>query len=562
MIKLKIFAVAMLSLMAISWTPPKHSQVSYVTDLGNNLSPSAEASIDRTLRALEDSTKAQGAVLTVPTLEGMDKQQFATETFKSWGVGDKDLDNGFLLLVCVPERKWFCATGYGLESYLTDTWISGYLKDRITPMFKAGEDERAISTAVTEISARISRGAKSGEVSKTASKTESDPFPWWLLLAWLGGIGLAAFIAFMIHREIHRRREAAEAAEALAREIKAMNETIANSSAWIRSQRPVFETSVGRLYPDSAKSTYRARFDSMEKSAQEYIATLTKDNTDDLFEKREVTARLEKYKSSIRSLLKEMDELVKKANEVRSFDADRVRIEIDSYRSMTNRAEEARRNVNSRWPSRRSDGNSASLVSNAMGSYETHRRAFDAALLAGEWDRAKSCISGMTAAAKEAKAAVEGPVILEQSLANAAAGIPARLSALQDAVQATRRAKRGYSGSNSSLASQMSTLEQSAERLSTSAKSAADPLHATEQITDLISSLNSVASKWKQLESDRLRKIREEEEEEERRRRSSSSGSSYIGFDIGSSSSSSSSSSDFGGFGGGDSGGGGGGGDW
>ncbi len=55
------------------------------------------------------------AVVTVASLDGMSVEEYANKLFKDWGVGQKDLDNGVLILVAPGERKMRIEVGYGLE---------------------------------------------------------------------------------------------------------------------------------------------------------------------------------------------------------------------------------------------------------------------------------------------------------------------------------------------------------------------------------------------------------------------------------------------------------------
>ena len=73
----------------------------YVYDGGQVLSQETEAYILKTGQELERKTGAQIVVVTIPSLEGQALEAYATELFRQWGIGDKEKNNGLLLLCAV-----------------------------------------------------------------------------------------------------------------------------------------------------------------------------------------------------------------------------------------------------------------------------------------------------------------------------------------------------------------------------------------------------------------------------------------------------------------------------
>ncbi|MBD0259323.1 MAG: TPM domain-containing protein, partial [Cytophagales bacterium] len=91
-----------------------------VNDYAGILSPAAEANLERELKAHEDSTTNQIAVLTVTSLEDEILEEVANQVFNAWGLGQRGKNNGVLLLVAVNDRKLRIEVGSGLEGVLTD----------------------------------------------------------------------------------------------------------------------------------------------------------------------------------------------------------------------------------------------------------------------------------------------------------------------------------------------------------------------------------------------------------------------------------------------------------
>jgi uncharacterized protein len=59
--------------------------------------------------------------------------------FENWKLGQKDKNNGVLLLVAMSDRRARIEVGYGLEDRLTDALSRRILEDRLFPAFRAGD---------------------------------------------------------------------------------------------------------------------------------------------------------------------------------------------------------------------------------------------------------------------------------------------------------------------------------------------------------------------------------------------------------------------------------------
>jgi uncharacterized protein len=99
-----------------------------------------------TLRALSDSlarheqrTGNQVVVLTVKTLDGEDIEGYANRVFNEWKLGQKDKDNGILIVVVPEDRRMRIEVGYGLEGTMTDLMASRIIRDVMTPRFREGD---------------------------------------------------------------------------------------------------------------------------------------------------------------------------------------------------------------------------------------------------------------------------------------------------------------------------------------------------------------------------------------------------------------------------------------
>ena len=129
----------------------------YVNDYANILSPETEQFIMNNSIKLNDATKAQIVVVTVPSLDGQDIESYATELFRDFGIGDKDLNNGLLILVALEERLCRIEVGYGLEGVLPDGKTGRYQDVYMIPYFKEDNFDEGIVNGYKAFFATIAK---------------------------------------------------------------------------------------------------------------------------------------------------------------------------------------------------------------------------------------------------------------------------------------------------------------------------------------------------------------------------------------------------------------------
>jgi uncharacterized protein len=122
-----------------------------VVDNGAYLSPSVERQLSEQLKAHENATGTQVTVVTLPDLQGQSIAEFGYLLGREWGIGQKDKDNGVLLIVSKAERKVRIEVGYGLEGTLTDAISANIIHSVILPAFKQGQFQRGITQGVTAV---------------------------------------------------------------------------------------------------------------------------------------------------------------------------------------------------------------------------------------------------------------------------------------------------------------------------------------------------------------------------------------------------------------------------
>ncbi|WP_095149149.1 YgcG family protein [Pseudomonas sp. Irchel s3a18] len=119
-----------------------------VVDNAQMIEPSVREQLSQQLKAHELATGEQLVVVTLSDLQGTSIDDYGYQLGRYWGIGQKDKNNGALLIVARDERKLRIEVGYGLEDRLTDAQSSVIINQVITPAFKTGHFSKGISDGV------------------------------------------------------------------------------------------------------------------------------------------------------------------------------------------------------------------------------------------------------------------------------------------------------------------------------------------------------------------------------------------------------------------------------
>lgn len=155
----------------------------YLSDPTKIIDAASAAHIDSTLQKLRTATGVQAAVVVLPNMDGdSDVDTYATDLFTLWGIGDKDKDNGLLLLVSVGDRKYVIRTGYGIEDALPDAICGRIERNIMVPAFEKGDYSGGIRAAVDNISSVLSDPTFRDEMLEDIAAQERED---WMSVLWL-----------------------------------------------------------------------------------------------------------------------------------------------------------------------------------------------------------------------------------------------------------------------------------------------------------------------------------------------------------------------------------------
>lgn len=141
-----------------------------VVDEAGILSPQFESEISAQLAAHEQATTNQVVIVTLKSLDGYEVSDYANRLFRHWGIGQKDKNNGVLLIVAPTERKMRIEVGYGLEGVLTDAISRDIIERVIKPPFQQGNYEQGLRAGATAILAALAGEYRPAPPPPTAAR--------------------------------------------------------------------------------------------------------------------------------------------------------------------------------------------------------------------------------------------------------------------------------------------------------------------------------------------------------------------------------------------------------
>lgn len=132
--------------------PQKPNPPRFVNDLvGGLLSQGEIDQLERKLKAYNDSTSTQVAIVIVKSVQPYDISEYAIKLGREWGIGQKGKNNGVVFLWAPGDRKIFIATGYGVEGGLTDAYSKRIIEQVVKPNFKQLKYYQGLDEATNSI---------------------------------------------------------------------------------------------------------------------------------------------------------------------------------------------------------------------------------------------------------------------------------------------------------------------------------------------------------------------------------------------------------------------------
>lgn len=159
-----------------------------VTDFSNTLTTSQLDDINTIAKSYEDETSNQVFVVLFPHRQGYELIDIWMKIFDDTGIGQKDKNNGLLLLISTEEKKIRIIVGYGLEWVYPDLVASQILENNIRPLVNNGDFYGSIN-AFYEKSKQVIAGEYVPDKVSLWSKILADDGLFWLMMLLFGMAG-------------------------------------------------------------------------------------------------------------------------------------------------------------------------------------------------------------------------------------------------------------------------------------------------------------------------------------------------------------------------------------
>ena len=198
-------ALALFAAAVTAWaaTPDPRYGV-YVQDEAGVLSaPTRETLYWQAVWLHERTGTAQIGVVTVPELGSATIEEYAVAKFRELGLGDKERNDGVLLLYAKKENRVRIEVGYGMEGRIPDGKAGAILDRYFVPNRDAGRLDDAFletqSALIVEMAAEYGIDASSvvgsGDIPAPADGVLDDGNGFWNALPWyVKLLGIAAIV--------------------------------------------------------------------------------------------------------------------------------------------------------------------------------------------------------------------------------------------------------------------------------------------------------------------------------------------------------------------------------
>ena len=173
-----------------------------IVDEANLLTAVDRYTIEAELADLEEQSTDQLVVVTVPSLQGYEIEDYGYQLGRKWGIGRAGKDNGVLLIVAPSERRVRIEVGRGLEPVVTDLMSRIIIENAILPEFRRGNFSGGIAAGVRDLKDTL---LGDGEAVKERARglNRGDGPDWMAILLIAFWIGIFLYIVYAQWRYAH-----------------------------------------------------------------------------------------------------------------------------------------------------------------------------------------------------------------------------------------------------------------------------------------------------------------------------------------------------------------------
>lgn len=149
-------------------------QSDYVTDTANVIDEATEEKLNQEIGDFEKRTTNQIGVLTIDSLNDQSIEEYSIAVVDKWKLGQKEKDNGVLILFSMNDHKMRIEVGRGLEGQLTDIQSQSILDDDVRPLMRSGDPSAGASAAVDDIIKTLDPNSPQASASATNNQNDDN----------------------------------------------------------------------------------------------------------------------------------------------------------------------------------------------------------------------------------------------------------------------------------------------------------------------------------------------------------------------------------------------------
>ena len=116
----------------------------YVADEADVLSAETERYVVSRVSELKEACGGEIAFVTLDYLGDLTAEEYAYTLFNQWGIGDKQKNNGMMVLIVIGENSCWLTPGYGIEDDFPATQCSDYLGRYLWQYQNAGDCDTGV----------------------------------------------------------------------------------------------------------------------------------------------------------------------------------------------------------------------------------------------------------------------------------------------------------------------------------------------------------------------------------------------------------------------------------
>ena len=147
MVKKSFYTLALFGVILLGCSSPAASLPEFtapVVDSIGRVSAEVETQINSELISFQQSGGPQIAVVVVDSTGRATLENYSIDLARSWGIGDKEKDNGVLLLIALEDRTLRIEVGSGVEGELTDVTAGRIVDSVMLPRLRANDVDGAV----------------------------------------------------------------------------------------------------------------------------------------------------------------------------------------------------------------------------------------------------------------------------------------------------------------------------------------------------------------------------------------------------------------------------------